>query len=114
VVSDLTVRLLGALEATVDGRPVDLGGPRQRAVFALLLVAGGDVVSVDRLIDDLWRGEPPPRATGALQAYVSNLRRALEPERAPRMPSSYLISAPPGYALRLDDAPGAAVDARQV
>ena len=113
MVSDLTVRLLGALEATVDGRPVDLGGPRQRAVFALLLVAGGEVVSVDRLIDDLWRGEPPPRATGALQAYVSNLRRALEPERAPRMPSSYLISAPPGYALRLDDAPGAAVDARQ-
>ena len=102
--SDLTVRLLGPLEATVDGRRVDLGGPRQRAVFALLLIARGEVVSVDRLIDDLWRGEPPPRATGALQAYVSNLRRVLEPDRAPRMPSSHLVSAAPGYALRLADA----------
>jgi DNA-binding SARP family transcriptional activator len=102
------IRLLGPLEVAVDGQVVDLGGPRQRAVLALLLVAHGEVVSVDRLIDDLWRGEPPPRATGALQAYVSNLRRALEPERAPRMPSSYLVSAPPGYAVRISDT---AVDA---
>ena len=85
---NLTVRLLGTLEADVDGRPVDLGGPRQRSVLALLLVARGEVVSVDRLIDDLWNGEPPPRAMGALQAYVSNLRRALEPHRAPRTPSA--------------------------
>src|SRR6478736_824530 len=100
---ELALRLLGTLEADVASRAVDLGGPRQRAVLALLLVARGEVVSVDRLIDDLWRGEPPPRATGALQAYVSNLRRALEPDRAPRMPSSYLISAAPGYAVRVDE-----------
>ncbi|HEY2296413.1 MAG TPA: BTAD domain-containing putative transcriptional regulator [Jatrophihabitans sp.] len=98
----LTVRLLGTLEADVAERAADLGGPRQRAVLALLLVAHGEVVSVDRLIDDLWRGEPPPRAIGALQVYVSNLRRALEPDRAPRMPSSYLVSAAPGYAVRID------------
>lgn len=98
------IRLLGPLGADVSGHPADLGGPRQRAVFGLLLVARGEVVSVDRLIDDLWRGEPPPRAIGALQAYISTLRRALEPSRAPRTPAQILISAPPGYAVRLADA----------
>lgn len=110
----LRIRVLGSLDATLDGQehagPVDLGGRRQRSVLALLLVARGDVVSVDRLIDDLWRGEPPPRAMGALQAYVSHLRRGLEPERAPRTPAAVLISQPPGYALRL---PVDAVDAWQ-
>src|SRR5688572_6034875 len=96
------------MSAEVGGQPVDLGGPRQRGVLELLLVARGDVVSVDRLIDDLWRGEPPPRATGALQAYVSNLRRALEPDRPPRAPATLLVSVPPGYAVRLPDT---AVDA---
>ncbi|HEY5114877.1 MAG TPA: BTAD domain-containing putative transcriptional regulator, partial [Nakamurella sp.] len=106
------VRVLGALEATVDvdGRDVvaDLGGPRQRAVLALLLVGRGEVVSVDRLVEDLWNSEPPPRAIGALQAYVSHLRRALEPGRRPRTPATVLVSEPPGYAVRL---PVDAVDA---
>ena len=97
------IRLLGPLEAEVGGAPVDLGGPRQRAVLALLLVARGEVVSLDRLIDDLWRGEPPPRATGALQAYVSNLRRALEPGRRRGRRPRVLVSAAPGYAVRLPE-----------
>ena len=74
----------------------------------MLLIARGAVVSVDRLIDDLWHGEPPPRATGGLQVYVSNLRRTLEPDRAPRTPATVLVSAPPGYAVRIDES---AVDA---
>ncbi len=102
------MRVLGPFEAVVDGAAVDLGGPRQRAVLALLLVARGDVVSVDRIVDDLWNGEPPPRATGALQAYVSHLRRVLEPRREPRAPARLLVSVPPGYAVRL---PVDAVDA---
>ncbi len=100
----LEIRLLGTLEAYLDGAAVDLGGPRQRAVLALLLVARGAPVSVDRLIEDLWQGEPPQRATASLQVYVSNLRRALEPGRPPRTPARLLISAPPGYAVRLDQA----------
>ena len=60
----MRVRVLGALEATVDadGRDVlaDLGGPRQRVVLALLLVGRGEVVSVDRLVEDLWNSTPPP------------------------------------------------------
>ncbi|HEY5881275.1 MAG TPA: BTAD domain-containing putative transcriptional regulator [Nakamurella sp.] len=108
----LRLRVLGALDAALESgervvRP-DLGGPRQRSVLALLLVARGQVVSVDRLVEDLWNGEAPPRAIGALQAYVSHLRRALEPDRAPRTPATILVSEPPGYAIRV---PPDAVDA---
>ncbi|MFC0450996.1 BTAD domain-containing putative transcriptional regulator [Rhodococcus jostii] len=102
------IRVLGTLEAEDEAGAVDLGGPRQRAVLALLLVARGAVVPVDRLVDDLWHGAPPPRAVGALQAYISNLRRALEPHRAPRADSTVLVSRAPGYALIL---PTSGVDA---
>lgn len=102
------IRVLGSFAAEADDVAVPLGGPRQRGVLALLVAARGQVVSVDRLIDDLWRGEPPARAVTSLQAYVSNLRRLLEPGRPPRAPARLLVSAPPGYALRL---PPEAVDA---
>ncbi|TYB91536.1 AAA family ATPase [Micromonospora sp. WP24] len=94
--------MLGPLEVEVDtGGTVDLGGPRQRAVLALLLSARGEVVPVGRMINDLWRGAPPPRAIASLQAYVSNLRRLLEPDRERRVPARVLVTAPPGYALRV-------------
>ena len=102
------IRVLGPVELDVEGLPADIGGPRQRAVLALLLVGRGGVVSVDRMIDQLWRGEPPPRAIASLQAYVSNLRRLLEPDRPQRAPATLLVSRAPGYALRL---PADAVDA---
>jgi DNA-binding SARP family transcriptional activator len=99
----LRIRVLGPVEVELDGRPVDLGGPRPRAVLAMLLAARRGVVSSDRMIEDLWRGRPPPSATVSLQAYVSNLRRLLEPGRAPRGPARLLVSTPPGYALRVAD-----------
>ncbi|WP_182906974.1 BTAD domain-containing putative transcriptional regulator [Microbispora sp. H13382] len=94
--------VLGQFRAEVGGHSVDLGPPLQRAVLARLVCAGGHVVSTDRFIDDLWQGQPPPKALGALQVYISNLRRALEPDRAPRTPARVLVTAPPGYVLRLD------------
>ncbi|MEV4243144.1 BTAD domain-containing putative transcriptional regulator [Streptosporangium canum] len=102
------IRVLGSFGAEVGGDPVPLGGPRQRGVLALLVAARGQVVPVDRMIEDLWRGEPPARALMSLQAYVSNLRRLLEPGRPPRTPARLLVSAAPGYALRL---PPESVDA---
>ncbi|WP_261574596.1 BTAD domain-containing putative transcriptional regulator [Frankia gtarii] len=96
------IRVLGPLAVEVGGRAVALGGPRQRAVLARLVVARGELVSVGRLIEDLWRGEPPAKAVTSLQSYVSNLRRLLEPGRPPRTPSTILISANPGYAVALD------------
>ncbi len=104
----MRVTVLGATSAVTAAGSIVLGGPRQRGVLAILLIARGDVVSADRIVDDLWNGEPPARATGALQAYISNLRRALEPSRPPRTPPDILISKAPGYAVRL---PAEAVDA---
>ncbi|MFE7871572.1 BTAD domain-containing putative transcriptional regulator [Micromonospora humida] len=95
------IGVLGPVRAVRDGTPVDLGAPRQRAVLARLVAGGGHVVSVDRLVDDLWAGDPPPRARAALQVYVSNLRRVLEPDRRARTPARVLVTVAPGYALRL-------------
>ncbi|MFI7419473.1 BTAD domain-containing putative transcriptional regulator [Nonomuraea sp. NPDC049684] len=99
----LQLHLLGPLHATMDGRRLDLGSARQRAVLARLVAADGQVVSTDRFIEDLWQGQPPPKALAALQVYVSNLRRVLEPDRPPRAPAGVIVSAPPGYRLCLPD-----------
>ncbi|HSK62108.1 MAG TPA: winged helix-turn-helix domain-containing protein, partial [Actinomycetospora sp.] len=103
----LEVGVLGEVRAHLDGRRLDLGGPRRRAVLALLVAAGGSVVPTERFVEELWAGAPPPRAV-ALQAYVSHLRRVLEPDRGPRRPATVLVSAAPGYRL---DLPVEAVDA---
>ena len=75
-------RILGPLEALEQGKPLALGGKRQRAVLALLLLDEGRVVSTDRLVDELWGEEPPRTATTSLQNLVSRLRKALGPGRA--------------------------------
>jgi len=104
----IAVRVLGPMEVTVRGVPVGVGGPRQRCVLARLIAARGQVVSVDRIIEDLYAGEAPPRAYAAVQSYVSRLRRVLEPRRAAWAHGEVLVTSPPGYAARLGDG---AVDA---
>ncbi len=104
----LCFRLLGPLTASLDGDPVTLGGRRQRTVVATLLLARGEVVPTDRLLDALWSQTPPRSAHGSLQAYVSHLRRVLEPDRAARAPGHVLTSHDGGYALHV---PADAVDA---
>src|SRR3954462_9104336 len=94
------VRALGPVEVVVDDSPVDLGPPKQRALFALLLAGAARVVSVDALTERLWAGEPPPRASASLQAYVSNLRRILEPNRTAGTTATVLVTRAPGYLLR--------------
>ncbi len=94
-------RVLGPLQVDDEGRILDLGRPKQRALLAVLLVGAGRVVSLDRLIDLLWGEERPARSTASLQVYVSNLRRILEPERRPHSPSAVLLTRPPGYMLRI-------------
>ncbi|MBN6052719.1 response regulator [Nonomuraea sp. RK-328] len=96
----LTFTALGPFHAWSDGVPLDLGGQRQRAVLARLLVAGGRAVPVTTLIDELWPGDPPAQALSTIQGYVSRLRRVLEPGRAPREEAGVLVSAARGYALR--------------
>jgi DNA-binding SARP family transcriptional activator len=99
--------VLGPLVAEDARGPVDVKGPRHRAVLARLLIARGRVVPVDVLVEDLWE-TPPDGAVGALQTFVSALRRAVEPDRPPRAPARLLVTDGRGYALRTDD-----VDARR-
>ncbi|MFT4087381.1 MAG: BTAD domain-containing putative transcriptional regulator [Gordonia sp. (in: high G+C Gram-positive bacteria)] len=93
-------RTLGPLSVMHAGTAVDLGSPKQRAVLAALLLARGGVVSADRLTDVLW-GENPPAAAGtSLQAYISNLRRAL---RTGDGEASPIERVSPGYRLNPGD-----------
>jgi hypothetical protein len=98
---ELRFGVLGPVEVTVDGRAVDLGRPKQRAVLAALLLRAGEVVPVDRLVDDLWDGRPPVAAVGSLHAYVANLRRILEPGRPARAQPTVLLTRGAGYLPRV-------------
>ncbi|NCT92775.1 AfsR/SARP family transcriptional regulator, partial [Cellulomonas sp. APG4] len=98
----ITFGVLGPVTAWADGEPVALGGPRHRAVLARLLVARRRVVPAATIVADLWE-EPPDGALAAVRTFVAALRRALEPERAPRSPARLLVTDGPGYALRADD-----------
>ncbi|HEY7717699.1 MAG TPA: BTAD domain-containing putative transcriptional regulator, partial [Pedococcus sp.] len=99
----MLVSVLGATEVWRDGLQVDLGTRKRRALVAALALSGGRPVSVDALVELLWAGHPPDAVAGTLQAYVSGLRRALEPDRAPRAPATVLVTVTPGYALHLPD-----------
>ena len=91
---ELGVRLLGPIEAERNGVPVALGGPKPRTLLAVLALEPGRVVSVDRLIEALWPGDPPDTAAHAVQVYVSQLRKALGPVIATRTPGYELELAP--------------------
>src|SRR4051812_39014446 len=71
------LRGFGGLAADGPDGTVDLGGPKQRAVLALLLLEPGAVVPLDRIIDRIWGDSPPPRPEVSVRGYVSNLRKAL-------------------------------------
>ncbi|MEZ5209730.1 BTAD domain-containing putative transcriptional regulator [Gordonia sp. (in: high G+C Gram-positive bacteria)] len=89
-------RVLGPLQVLVDGTAADLGSPKQRAVLGALLIARGAVVSTDRLADAVWGDQPPAAAATSLQAYLSNLRRALRDGDAGPSP---IERVSPGYRL---------------
>src|SRR5919202_7050158 len=91
--------VLGPLEVHEDGRAVAIGGGRQRALLALLVMHAGEVVSRDRLIEELWAGEPPASGSQSLDVYVSRLRRAFREVGA----SEILATRAPGYVLTAVD-----------
>jgi DNA-binding SARP family transcriptional activator len=106
--SRLNLRVLGELTAARDGAAVDLGGRRQRAVVAALVIHRGQVVAAERLADFVWGDRAPANPAGALQAYVSHLRRRLQPEAVARRRGDVIVRAGNGYLLHL---PPDAVDA---
>jgi DNA-binding SARP family transcriptional activator len=85
--------LLGPLEVTSEDATLELGGPKQRALLALLLFDAGRAVSTDRLIGALWGEQPPRTAATSLQNFVSQLRKVLGPDR--------IVTKPPGYLIRI-------------
>src|SRR3954451_12381834 len=96
--------ILGPLEVSRAGRSVPLGGPREQAVLALLLLQINRVVSMDRLAEEVWAGHPPEGWATTLQTYVFHLRRALEPDRPRGAAAAVLVTRDRGYLLHLDRA----------
>jgi DNA-binding SARP family transcriptional activator/ABC-type oligopeptide transport system substrate-binding subunit len=95
----LEFRLLGPLEVLEGDRVLPLGGEKQRAALAMLLLHRNMVVSRDRLIGGIWGETPPVSARPTLDTYVSRLRKVLRTDaRGPR-----LVTRPPGYLLRVED-----------
>jgi YVTN family beta-propeller protein len=90
-------RVLGPLEASQDGRLVPLGGAKQRALLATLLVRANRVVSTDALLDELWGDRPPESAANMVQGYVSRLRKLLSSGNG-----DVIVHRPPGYVLRVE------------
>jgi predicted ATPase/DNA-binding SARP family transcriptional activator len=93
--------ILGPLQVTGDdGRELALGGRMPRAVLAILLLRANEVVSSDRLVEELWAGAPPASATKGLHVHVSRLRRALAASH-PDPGEERLVTATGGYLLRI-------------
>ena len=89
-------RILGPLEVAYDGELAELGGGRQNALLALLLLTPNEVVSKDRLVEELWEEDPSETASNILQVYVSQLRKVL--------PEDTLLTRTPGYVVQLEPA----------
>jgi len=87
-------RVLGPLVAVVDGVPVPLGPPQQRALLALLALHAGEVVSRDRIVDELWGERPPATSAKLVQGYVSGLRKLVG--------ADVLVTRAPGYLLAVE------------
>jgi predicted ATPase/DNA-binding SARP family transcriptional activator len=90
------IRLLGTLEVVDDsGAAVTVAGAKLRSLLAALAVRPGQVVSADRLVDELWGDDPPAGASNSLQVLVSKLRRALPEETVATKARGYLLDAAP-------------------
>lgn len=92
----MELRLLGPPELVSPNGPVDLGGPRQRTVLALLALNAGRVTPVDYLLDAVWGDDPPPTARSQIQICISVLRKLIADS-----PTMTIRTQPPGYVLTL-------------
>lgn len=98
----MDLRILGPLEVEVGGRLAQLGGPKQRAVLAILALDPGRTVSTTRIVDAIWGIDAPESAGKTLHVYISNLRKALEPDRTRGSAPIVLLTRDPGYVLDVD------------
>ena len=98
------VEVLGPLRLVVDGAPVEVRGPKRRAVLALLALADGRTVTVDHLVDALWPAEIPESGRQALHSHVSRLRSHLGPASAGWRPGRTAIGSNSGVRLTVTGA----------
>ena len=96
----LEFRILGPLELWRDGEAVRLGGGRQRALLALLLMRANELVSMDQLVEELFDGERSDAAVNAARVAVSRLRRVFENDAEDA--AAVLTTRPGGYVLRVN------------
>jgi DNA-binding SARP family transcriptional activator/tetratricopeptide (TPR) repeat protein len=89
--------ILGHLEVSANGRPVQLGGARERTVLAMLLLEAGHVIPVERLIDAVWGDDPPATSRGQIQICISNLRRRILAAGG----EDLIETRRPGYLMRV-------------
>ena len=109
--AEVVFSVLGPISARDGkGHPIELGSPKQKAVLALLLIHAGEPLTPDQLIDGLWGDKPPDSAAATLQAYISNLRKAIEPDRPARAPAKLIVKNGGGYQISLQ---GARLDSKQ-
>ena len=101
-VMGLDFRILGPVEVVGETGPIRLGGPKQRGVLAILLLHANRVVPVEQLADDLYGEDVPATAIAQVRDHVSQLRKLLEPGRAPGTHGALLETRAPGYLVRLD------------
>ncbi|MFD0350631.1 winged helix-turn-helix domain-containing protein [Kitasatospora aburaviensis] len=87
--------VLGPLGVQANGRPVNPGSARQRAVLTALLLTPGQPMTAEQLTEAVWPRNPPNDVMANLHSYVSNLRRLLEPNRPPRSRDTVLRRRPP-------------------
>ena len=99
---DIDFRVLGSVEVEVRGQVLDLGGPRRRALLALLVAVAGRAASVPALVEGLWGRDAPADAHRTVRTYVSRLRKALLPAAAAVESADLILTRPPGYVLLLD------------
>lgn len=99
--SEIDFGVLGPLQLAVDGTPVSLGTPKQRAVFAMLLMNRNRPVGSDSLIEAAWEQFPPPDPRASLHSYISNIRKLLAGVGVDSRTA--LASAPPGYRLAVPE-----------
>ena len=99
--SEVRVGVLGTAVAEVDGVHHQPGAARLRALLTVLAMHAGRPVTTDHIIAAVWGSTAPTGVASTLQGYVADLRRLLEPQRAPREPARVLVTVPSGYALHL-------------
>jgi DNA-binding SARP family transcriptional activator/Flp pilus assembly protein TadD len=93
-------RVLGPVELWVDDRQRELGSAKERNVLAILLLAAGQPVSIEAIIDRLWDDEAPPKARGSVHTYIARLRGRLHRQLGEA--EARVVSRPGTYALEVD------------